>query len=302
MNILLTGDTGFVGSSLLQYDNSNRYTLFSKQTMMADGLSCPARIAADVDYGNLFAGIDVVIHCAARVHVMDDQASDPLAAFVAVNTDGTLNFARQAAASGVKRFIFISTIKVNGEFTLPGQAFGADDLAKPCDPYGLSKWQAEQGLTALTKNSAMELVIIRPPLVYGKGVKGNFSRLATIASKGLPLPLGNITNSRSLVFVDNLADLIVVCINHPRAAGQTLLVSDGEDLSLSDLLRYIAQADHRGLRLIPLPQSCQRLIGRLSPALAQRLLASLVVDISHTRQLLAWQPPFSVRQGLAKTV
>ncbi|CAH0992026.1 N-acetyl-alpha-D-glucosaminyl-diphospho-ditrans, octacis-undecaprenol 4-epimerase [Sinobacterium norvegicum] len=302
MNVLLTGDTGFVGSSLLQYDHANSYILFSEQSMILDGVAGKARITAAADYGNLFDGIEVVVHCAARVHVMDDQSADPLAAFRAVNTQGTVNLARQAAAAGVKRFIFISTIKVNGEFTEADQAFRHDDIAQPCDPYGLSKWEAEQSLMQLSNNSGMELVIIRPPLVYGKGVKGNFCALSRIACRGVPLPLGGINNRRSLVFVDNLADLIVTCLAHSEAAGETFLVSDGMDLSLSDLLINIAEANRQHLRLLPLPIFCRRLMTRIAPGIAQRLFTSLVVDISHTQKTLGWQPPFSVSYGLAKTV
>lgn len=248
-------------------------------------------------------GVDVVIHCAARVHVMHDQAVDPLIEFRKVNLAGTLNLARQAAAAGVQRFVFISSIKVNGEGTAPGMPYHADDAVTPLDAYGISKHEAEQGLLALAAETGMEVVIIRPVLVYGPGVKANFLNMMSWLYKGIPLPFGAIYNKRSLVALDNLVDLIVTCIDHPAAANQVFLVSDGDDLSTTDLLRRMGRALGKPARLIPIPSKWlefgARLLGK--QALAQRLCGSLQVDISKTRELLGWTPPVSVDEGLRKT-
>lgn len=184
-------------------------------------------------------GHGVVIHSAARVHVMDEQSADPLAEFRKMNVDGTLNLARQAAAAGVRRFIFISSIKVNGEGTVLGKPYTAMDTPSPQDPYGISKMEAEQGLRQIAQDTGMEVVIIRPVLVYGPGVKANFRSMVNWMNKGVPLPLGSIYNKRSMVALDNLVDLVVTCIDHPAAANQTFLESDGEDLSTTEMLRRI---------------------------------------------------------------
>jgi len=243
-----------------------------------------------------------VIHAAARVHVMSDSENDPLAAFREINVKGSLDLARQAAAAGVKRFIFISSIKVNGERTSKGQPFNSHDAASPEDFYGISKHEAEQGLRALAAETGMEVVIIRPPLVYGPGVKGNFASMIKLVGKGLPLPLGAVHNKRSLVALDNLVDLIITCIDHPGAANETFLVSDGEDLSTTQLLQGVAEAMGKPSRLIPVPASLLQfgttLLGK--KAVAQRLLGSLQVDISHAQKCLNWTPPLTVKQGLQR--
>ena len=244
-----------------------------------------------------------MIHTAARVHVMHDAATDPLSEYRRVNVQGTLHFARQAAAAGVKRFVFLSSIKVNGEATQVGQTFMADDAPAPQDPYGISKMEAEAGLREISAQTGMDVVIIRPPLVYGSGVKANFAAMMRWLSCGVPLPLGAIThNRRSLVALDNLVDLIVTCITHPAAANQTFLVSDGEDLSTTDLLRRMGQALGKPARLLPVPPALLKLGAALlgKPELAQRLCGSLQVDISKTRQLLGWCPPLSVDEGLRR--
>jgi UDP-glucose 4-epimerase len=234
---------------------------------------------------------------------MNDAEADPLAAFRKVNVEGTLNLARQAAAAGVRRFIFISSIKVNGEGTAPGMVYTAEDVPAPADPYGVSKMEAEQGLRELAAESAMDVVIIRPVLVYGPGVKANFLNMMLWLDKGIPLPFGAIDNSRSLVALDNLVDLILTCIEHPEAANQTFLVSDGEDLSTTALLNKMANALNKPARLIPVPswilQSGAALLGR--KGLSQRLCGSLRVDITKTRNLLGWTPPLSVDEALAIT-
>jgi len=233
---------------------------------------------------------------------MNDEVAEPLAAFREVNVQGTLNLACQAAAVGVKRFIFISSIKVNGEQTRLGQSFFSHDDPSPEDFYGISKHEAEQGLRELAAETGMEVVIIRPPLVYGPSVKGNFASMIKLVGKGLPLPLGAVHNKRSLVALDNLVDLIITCIDHPGAANETFLVSDGEDLSTTQLLQGVAAAMGKPSRLIPVPagllQFGATLLGK--KAMAQRLLGSLQVDISHTRKCLNWTPPLTVKQGLQR--
>lgn len=260
-------------------------------------------LTEQVNWEQVVAGQDVIIHSAARVHVMNDLSANPLAEFRTVNVDGTLNLARQAAAAGVKRFIFISSIKVNGEGTLRGNPYTAFDTPAPEDPYGISKMEAEQGLRLIADETGMEVVIIRPVLVYGPGVKANFLSMMRWVHKGIPLPLGAINNSRSLVSLDNLVDLIVTCIDHPAAANQTFLVSDGEDLSTTELLRRVGAAVDKPARLLPVPPKLLEfgasLLGK--KAVAQRLLGSLQVDISHTCSTLGWKPPVTVDEALAKT-
>lgn len=248
-------------------------------------------------------GCDVVLHLAGRAHVMHEEALDPLGRFREVNTAGTLNLARQAAAAGVRRFVFASSIKVNGEETAPNRPFRHDDAPRPADPYGVSKREAEDGLRALAATTGMEVVIVRPPLVYGPGVKANFLSLMRAVQRGLPLPLASVTgNRRSLVALDNLADLLITCVSHPAAAGQTFLVSDGEDLSTADLLRRMGRALHRPARLLPCPppllQMGATMLGK--SAIGHRLLGNLQVDISHTRATLGWTPPITVDEGLRR--
>lgn len=308
--ILVTGATGFVGSALVRRLAEKmpvRAAARSREALDRLHLSggCfPGDLSSAQDWGPAMDGVDCLIHCAARVHVMAEDALDPLAEFRRVNVDGTMQLARQAAASGIRRFIFISSIKVNGEHTLKNQAFFADQLPAPLDPYGVSKREAEDGLRALAKETGMEVVIIRPPLVYGPGVKANFRAMMKALWRGLPLPLGSVVeNRRSLVALDNLVDLIVTCIDHPAAANQTFLVSDGEDLSTAGLLQRMGDALGRPARLIPVPPMLlmvgAKIIGR--SGVAQRLCGSLQVDISKTRELLDWSPPVSVGEALRKT-
>ena len=246
-----------------------------------------------------------VLHLAARVHIMDDPASDPLAAFRKVNTLGTLNLARQAAATGVNRFVFVSSIKVNGEGTQPGSVFHGDDTPAPLDPYGISKHEAEIGLRQIAAATGMQVVIVRPPLVYGPGVKANFAAMMRAVQRGLPLPLASVThNRRSFVALDNLVDLLITCLDHPAAANQTFLVSDGEDLSTADLLRRLGKAMSRQARLFPVPPALLQVGANLlgKGEVSQRLLGNLQVDISHTRETLGWTPPITVDEGLRRAV
>ena len=308
--IVLTGATGFVGGAILnRLQREQKYPV----TAVVRGASALQVSAVPVIRINTFDGdtqwqnhlesADVIIHSAARVHVMNDVESDPLAAFRKINVEGTLNLARQAAASGVRRFIFVSSIKVNGEGTQSGDAYTADDVPAPADPYGISKMEAEQGLRQLATQTGMEVVIVRPVLVYGPGVKANFQSMMRWLSKGVPLPFGAIHNRRSLVALDNLVDLLLTCITHPAAANQTFLVSDGDDLSTTALLSKMARALQKPARLIPVPswmlKTGAALLGK--KALSQRLCGSLQVDISKTRTLLGWTPPISVDQALMAT-
>ena len=307
--VMLTGASGFVGRSLLERLHQEGYELVApSRTPLAGapvGVCNPlvGELAADVDWGGSLENVSVVIHSAARVHVMNDTADDPLVEFRKANFDGTVSLARQAAAVGVRRFVFISSIKVNGEGTEPGQPYRADDTPAPQDPYGVSKMEAEQALRAVASETGMEVVIIRPVLVYGPGVKANFRSMMSWLSKGVPLPLGATGNKRSLVAVDNLVDLIATCIEHPAAANQTFLVSDGEDLSTTQLLQRMGSALGRPARLLPVPasllQASAAMLGRR--AIAQRLCGSLQVDITKTRELLGWTPPVSVDDALRRT-
>ena len=243
-------------------------------------------------------GVDVVVHLAARVHVMHETDADPLTAFRSVNTEGTLNLARQAVAAGVKRFVYLSSIKVNGEQT-QHRAFFADDKPNPQDPYAVSKFEAEQQLLALGKETGLEVVIIRPPLVYGPGVKGNFSHLIKLVEKSLPLPLAGIHNARSLVGIDNLCSFIQICLVHPEAAGETFLVGDAQDLSTSELLQKIARGLGKKSHLFYLPAGLIRIVTYILGRQAEyeRLFGSLQVDISKNERLLGWQPQVSVETG-----
>ena len=306
--ILLTGGSGFVGRAVwrsLEKRSSVRLALRGPTPAgFPEGIDVvQASISPAQDWIGAVAGVSVVVHCAARVHVMNEEATDPLAEFRRVNVNGTLRLARQAAAAGVQRFLFISSIGVNGGETF-GQPFVADREVVPHTPYALSKHEAEVRLRELSGETGMEVVVIRPPLVYGPNAPGNFASLMKWLNSGIPLPLGAISaNHRSFVFLDNLVDLIVTCINHPAAANQTFLVSDDEDLSTAALLRRVAAALGRPARLIPVPVGLitlgAKMIGR--PGIAQRLCGSLQVDIGKTKELLGWSPPVSVDEGLRRT-
>ncbi len=308
--VMVTGGTGFVGGGVLKrLIHESGCTVVaairSPYVALPAGVSMfsMAGLAADTDWFQALDGVDVVVHCAARVHVMHENAGEPLLMYRQVNVEGTLALARQAAAAGVRRFVFLSSIKVNGESTVPSRPFTPDDAPAPTDPYGVSKMEAEDRLCALADATGMEVVIIRPVLVYGPGVKANFLSMMRWLNKGVPLPLGAIRNKRSLVALDNLVDLIVTCIDHPAAANHTFLVSDGEDLSTSGLLRRMGAALGKPARLLPVPpwliNGAATLLGK--QAFAQRLCGSLQVDISKTCSLLGWSPPVSVDDALRKT-
>lgn len=306
--ILVTGASGFVGRAVvarLLHDGAIvRGALRGHQASLPAGVRVfgGLNLGGVVDWSAALDGADTIIHCAARVHVMRDASADPLAEFRRVNTGGTRELARQAVAAGVRRFVYVSSIKVNGESTAPGQPFRADDTPRPLDPYGISKHEAEQALGKLATTTGMELVVIRPPLVYGPSVRANFRSMMSWLRRGIPLPLGAIDNRRSLVALDNLCDLIVTCVQHPAAAGRTFLAGDGEDVSTTELLRRMGQALGHPARLLPVPpgllRAGLRLLGKGD--IAQRLCSSLQVDISPARELLGWRPPISLDEGLRR--
>ena len=321
--VLVTGATGFVGhaliKNLLSDDCHVVAAVRSKQSLSDVNIEKVniGSISGTTDWSKALKDIDVLIHCAARAHIMNDSVADPLAEFRQVNTAGTLNLARQAAEVGVRRFVFISSIKVNGELTgsdtqphpsplAEGEGvkdcFSEDDVFIPADPYGLSKYEAEQGLLALAKETGMEVVIIRPTLVYGPGVKGNFASLLKWMKKGIPLPFGAIHNQRSLVALDNLVSFIIHCIDHPKAANEVFLISDGKDVSTTELLRKVAHAFGKKALLLPVPvcwmNFAAKLIGKSD--VANRLFGSLQVDSSKARELLGWKPVITMDEQLKK--
>ncbi len=306
MAVLITGASGFIGSKLLQrLPIENTYAVGRKSPELCLNNNFFEReINASTSYKGILDNVDTVIHLAARVHVMEDAAKDPLEAYREVNTYGTINLAKQAIKAGVKRFIFISSIKSNGESTKLEQPFKCDDPRAPEDFYGQSKSEAEEQLLQLAKKTALEIVIIRPTLVYGPGVKANFASLMSLVSKGIPLPFACIKNNkRSLVFVENLVDLIVTCIDHPKAANQVFLVSDGYDISTSEMVTEIAKALGKSSWQIPIPVWGFKLVGKLfnKSDVIGRLTGSLQVDIAHTKKILGWSPPQTLQDGFKKT-
>lgn len=308
--ILVTGATGFVGGAVLRKLCVDGYSATAALRHEVVALPSSVRrciidgVDSDTDWSAGLHGQEVVVHCAARVHVMHDTNEYPLKAFRAINVDGTLNFARQAVVSGVRRFVFVSSIGVNGAQTAPGKPFSEADQPRPHNAYALSKWEAEQGLLRIADETGLEVVIIRPPLVYGCDAPGNFGSLMRAVQRGWPLPLGAVHNQRSLVALDNLVDFIVTCITHPKAANQTFLVSDGQDLSTTELVRGMAQAAGVPPRLLPVPVwallAGASLLGKGDAV--QRLCGNLLVDISKARGMLGWVPPVSVEEGLRRAV
>ncbi len=308
MKVLVTGASGFVGSELCRH--------LMEQGVTTTGVvrHSPTNPVPGVDYQvvsdlrkskfwkEILVGVDVVVHCAARAHVIRDSENDPLAVYREINVEGTRCLVEQAVSYGIKRFIYISSVKVNGEGT-SDHPFKADDIPAPEDSYGLSKWEAEQVLQKIACNSKLEIVIIRPPLVYGPAVRANFLKLMRLVNSGLPLPLGAIHNSRSFVALDNLVDLILTCLHHPAAINQTFLVSDGDDMSTPELLRRMAKAFGKSSRLIPIPALLLRTVALIlgKSEYSQRLCGSLQVDIFKAKQLLGWTPKISVDTALLKT-
>lgn len=310
MTVLLTGASGFVGKAVLKTAQQRSIRVRPVFRSMDSAKGHPEAVLVSgldgaADWSQALKSVDVVIHAAARAHIMREEALDPLAEYRRVNVEGTLNLARQAATAGVRRFVFISSIKVNGEATAPGRPFRAGDAPAPEDAYGQSKAEAEAQLKQVAQEVGMEVTIIRPPLIYGPGVTGNFASLIRWVRRGLPLPLGGVThNRRSLVGLDNLVDLILVCADHPKAANQTFLISDGEDLSSTELIRRIGKALRRPARLIWVPAGLISFIAGLvgKKGISQRLLGSLQVDIHKTCELLNWKPSVAVDEGLRRAV
>lgn len=311
MRVLVTGASGFVGRALVER-LARDPALHVRAASRGNASAAPSNVErvkvgdleASTDWRAAVMDVDVVIHAAARVHVMRDSAVDPLSEFRRVNVEGTLSLARQAAAAGVRRFVFISSIKVNGDGTSDGRPYTPADLPAPLEAYGISKAEAEQGLFEIARDRGMELVVVRPVLVYGPGVKANFRAMLHALERHVPLPLGAVHNRRSLVALDNLVDLIIRCLSHPAAVGQTFLVSDGDDLSTPELLRRAARAMDKRAYLIPVPvpllTAAAILSGRRS--MLRRLCGSLTVDITKTRELLDWTPPVRVDDALRSTV
>lgn len=306
--VLVTGANGFVGRALCDGLSQRGHAVCAAiRSAVSSSVMWPTAVVGDIDahtdWGNALDGVEIVIHLAARVHVMKDVSADPLAEFRKVNLHGTENLARQAAQAGVKRFVYVSSIKVNGEQTEAGQAFSENDRPAPQDPYGVSKWEAEQALHRIAQETGLEVVIVRPPLVYGPGVKGNFISLMGAIDRGVPLPLAGANNARSLVYVGNLADALISCATHPAAAGQTYLVSDGEAVSTAMLVRKIAQSLGRGNRSFYFPPGLLRAVAALMGRAEQvnRLFGSLRVNDENIRRELSWSPPYTLEQGLQIT-
>jgi nucleoside-diphosphate-sugar epimerase len=309
--VLVTGASGFVGralsGALVASGTSTRCAFRSAAS--ARGVAQGAErcvvgdIGPDTDWSAAVAGVDTIVHLAARVHVQRDPERDPLAEYRAVNTAGTAAIARSAVAAGVRRLVYVSSIKVNGEAT-HGVPFRMTDAPAPVDAYGISKWEAERILREAARSTGMEVVIVRPPLVYGPGARANFMRLMRLVRLGLPIPLGAVDNRRSLVALDNLVDLLRRCVSHPGAPGNTFLVSDAEDLSTPELIRRLARAMGTRAMLLPVPQAALRVAGQLLGKSAElsRLLGSLQVDIEHTCRTLDWTPPMAVDQALRRSV
>lgn len=323
--VFVTGASGFIGRSLITNLISQRFWV---RAAIRSGLPRDVLVDSHLEYvtsddisftsdwSYVMTSVDCVIHAAARTHLMGETEGDALLAYRAVNVAGTRRLAEQAAAAGVRRFVFLSSVKVTGETTEgPVYPLYACDNARAymagqksggsvADPYAVSKWEAEQALREISAKTGLEVVVVRPPLVYGPGVKGNLARLLKLVRSGVPLPLHTVENKRSFIGLDNLVDLLTRCVDHPGAAGKTLLVSDGQDLSTPELLRMIANAMGQNARLFPVPVPLLRVVGRALGRLNEvdRLVGSLQVDSSATREVLGWSPPVSVEEGIRRMV
>ncbi|MEQ1742436.1 MAG: SDR family oxidoreductase [Candidatus Nitrotoga sp.] len=308
MKFMISGAGGFVGKALcdelLRRGQSVSAAVRSGNSLIENTeVKIVGAIDGETNWADALRDVDVVIHLAARVHVMRENATDPLAEFLQVNLYGTSNLARQAASSGVKRFVYVSSIKVNGEQTSATQPFTELDEPSPQDFYSISKWQAEQALWRIAQETGLEMVVVRPPLVYGPGVKGNFAQMLAVIAKRFPLPLASVDNRRSLIYVENLVDALIACATHSAAVGQTCLVSDGEDISTPDLLRQLGDAMGCPAHILPFPPSWLLMLGKLfgKSDQVERLLGSLQVDSGKIRRDLNWVPPYTLQQGLQAT-
>ncbi len=309
MNVLVTGASGFIGTALCLRLSMCRFpvrALVHSPVACTDGLDmvAVANIGKNIDFSEILTGCRCVVHCAARAHVMRELEADALAAYRSVNVEGTRRLAEQAAAAGVRRFVFLSSIGVLGSHTDGREPFSVSDISSPVDDYAVSKWEAELALHEVAARTGLEVVIVRSPLIYGPGAKGNLARLLRLVHLGLPLPLGAVDNRRSFIGLDNLVDVLIRCVDHPRAVGQTFLVSDGEDLSTPDLLGRMAKGIGRSLRLVQVPVPLLRLSADIIGKRAEldRLVGSLQVDSSSTREALDWLPAVSVDAGIRKMV
>ena len=308
-SILVTGANGFVGralcAELVNRGHLVRAAIRTDTNLDISGCEIAKiqGITIDTDWTDAVHGVSTVIHLAARVHVMHDDTTNPLEEFRKTNVVGTENLARAAAANGVKRLVYVSSIKVNGEETTNQRSYTEQNTPSPQDPYGISKWEAEQALHRVAGETGLEIVIVRPPLVYGPNVKGNFAQMLKVLAKGIPLPLASVNNLRSLVYVGNLVDALIACATHPTAAGHTYLVSDGEDISTPDLLHQLGATMGQPARLFPCPPALLKMAGRMIGKGDQvdRLLGSLQVDSGKIRHELNWTPPYSLQQGLRAT-
>lgn len=306
MRILVTGATGFIGGHLCRLlgEGGGGIVAATRNGDCPEGAE-PRRIGdlgPETEWREALAGVEAVVHLAGRAHVMRDSSLDPLAAFRRANVGGTRSLAAQAAEAGVRRMVYVSSITIHGGESRPARPLRADDAPAPRDPYAISKLEAEQALAEISERTGLERVVIRPPLVYGPGVKGNLLSLLRVCHRGVPLPLGSVDNRRSLVGVRNLAVGIAACLRHPAAAGQTFLIRDGEDVSTPELVRRLCRCLGRRSRLLPLPLPVLRVAGRITgrSRAVDRLLGSLQVDDAPLRQGLAWRPPFSLDEGLAE--
>ena len=302
-NIAVTGAQGFIGQALVNVLLQSGDTVLPiVRTKRKSNDIAIGNIGLDTDWSSVLVDVDCIVHVAARAHIMNDTSAEPLAEFRRVNVEGTLKLAQQAVQAGVRRLVFLSSIGVNGNVTM--HPFKETDTPRPADFYAISKYEAEQALLDLASCSSLEVVIIRPPLVYGPNAPGNFGKLLRLVKKGIPLPLGAINNKRSFVALNNLVDLIVTCINHPAAANQTFLAGDGEDLSTTELLSRLGEVLGIPARLVPVPVGLLNFAASLlaKKDIAQKLCGSLQVDISKARELLGWEPPLSVEKGLREVI